>query len=383
MKDGTNTIPLRWALLGRALLGVSVVAALALPAASAGQAPVPPQQPLQVAFEGAFEEKPGKPAEDLSGIACRSLDGATFRCLVVNDESSFAQWATYSRGRLVAGKTLRLIGATPPGLGDAAGAMPPVGTCPGDVVAAFKEFDGEGVAWVPGPGAGGSFFVVGSHACGRHPPLRMRHSTHLLARIEAMEAAGGPTGKVALTWRLGPSLRAASDLGAFYNQALTREAQGLDIEGIAAVGGELFFGLRAPSLDGHAFILRATAAALFDAAAPADRPVPLGVARLPLGPGTGIRDLAALPDGRLLVLSGPAQDQPAVPFALQVATPGNEALWRTEPLLQIKPTPGHPGAKAEGVAVLGVDGGMLHVLVLYEKPLEGGAQDYSLPLSPR
>lgn len=243
--------------------------------------------PMPVAVTG-FEERdpadPKHPAENLSGIACRPEAGGGFDCLVVDDEARFAQRARLAAGHLIGGRPVTLIGATPPGAGEAFGSVDAIGTCRGGVVDNFEEFDGEGVAWLPRPGGGGSFFVVGSHGCARRPPLRMRQSTHLLARIDV--DAAGQLAPTVLTWRLAPSLSAADRVGRFYNQPLTDEGNGLDIEGIAAIGGDLLFGLRAPLLPAagsggpqHAFILRASAASLFSNGAAADTPVPMVVDR--------------------------------------------------------------------------------------------------------
>src|SRR3954464_2721240 len=83
------------------------------------------------------------------------------------------------------------------------------------------------------------------------------------------------------------------------------EPNGLNLEGLAVVGGMLYAGLRAPSLDGSAFIVSTDVEPLFTP----DTPLVPRVIPLALGRDTGIRDLALLPDGRLLVLAGPAQDQ--------------------------------------------------------------------------
>ncbi|MBK1659073.1 DUF3616 domain-containing protein [Paracraurococcus ruber] len=344
----------------RALL---LLCLLALPAAA--------REGEALDMTGRFEGKEGKRARDLSGIACRP-GSFPLDCLLENDESGFAQRATLHRHTLEAGAIMPLIGDRPPA--EAAGSATALGTCPGGT-AGWGEFDGEAVAFRAEAGGAGSVFVAGSHSCSRSLPARLRASTHLLARI-GVDAAGR-YGAPALSWRLTPMLRALPVLGGHVGQPLTAAAQGLDIEGMAAIGETLVFGLRAPVLDGEAFIVTAAAAALFDPAPPADRSLTAAVARIPLGPGTGIRDLAALPDGRLLVLSGPAQDQD-LPFGLHLVHPGPAPRWVPLPLLpdlQAK-----PGEKAEGVAVLGIADGKLTALVLFEDPQAGGARLYTLPL---
>ena len=59
-------------------------------------------------------KKPGKAAVDISGIACMDPPGsASPRCLLVNDESTFAQLVTIKGSKFVAGEQIPLIGADP------------------------------------------------------------------------------------------------------------------------------------------------------------------------------------------------------------------------------------------------------------------------------
>ena len=260
---------------------------------------------------------------------------------------------------------------------EAAGRPAIAGRCPDrDIEDDFDEFDGEGVAWASGP-SGGIFYVIGSHSCGREHATR-RRSTHLLARFRA-DGTGKLSEPADLTWRLGEVLKHADPVSAHYGLSLDRNRQGVDIEGIAALGDgdELLFGLRAPSLDGHAFIVRAHAADLF--APGAGVAPPSRVIQLPLGRGTGIRDLAALPDGRLLVLSGAAQDQTDVPQGLSVVVPSDQPVWEARVLLP-RIEAANADAKAEGLAVLAAAGGTLTVLILFEDPSKDPPLEYMLPL---
>ena len=91
---------------GRMLAGVT---SLAL-ACTGWWAPGAAQQArTEVALEGRFEGKNGKPAGDLSGIACQPPVAGEHACFVVNDESPFAQLATLRDRRLLAGRTVDLI----------------------------------------------------------------------------------------------------------------------------------------------------------------------------------------------------------------------------------------------------------------------------------
>lgn len=357
-----------------AMFAASLTAAMAAMQTVAATVASAQQDAAGVRVEGPFA---ARPARDISGIACRPGDADGVPCLIVNDESAFAQMAVLRGDRLSAGPVVPLIGPEPPAPGAAAGSVSAIGTCP-DGSDDFGEFDGEGVAWSPNPSGGGSYFVTGSHACSRNKG-KLRASTHLLARIDV--DASGAHAPAVLTWRLGPALAAAAQVGPHHNRRPDEAAQGLDIEGIAASGSRLFFGLRAPSLSGSGFIVSAGAADLFAAD---DRPVPTRVAKLALGAGVGIRDMATLPDGRLMLLTGPAQEQKGVRFGIAVTTPSDAAEWPVRPVLpEVRPISGNGKAKAEGLAVLAVSGDTARVLVLFEDPANGGAQEHSLRLPSR
>jgi len=367
---------------------VACASLLGLIYAGWGPSAVAQETKTAIAVEGQFETKKGGPARDLSGIACHPRGESEYGCLVVNDESPFAQLAALRDGRLIAGPTIDLIAGLGARLADD---VPPSGVFGSEaasrpVVAArcadrkiesdFDEFDGEGVAWAP-TGSGGTFYVTASHGCGRSSGTR-RRSTHLLARIQ-VDQSGKVSATPDLTWRLGELLRGVDVVAAHYGLPVTASQQGLDIEGVAALnnGDDLFFGLRAPSIDGHAFIVQARAADLF--AQTASTIPQARVVRVQLGDRVGIRDLAALPDGRLLVLSGSSQEQPGVPQGLAVVKPSDEPVWRAESILPRIALP-RPESKAEGAAVLGVASGKLRVLVVFEEVSTDKPVEYVIPL---
>src|SRR5262245_47319623 len=79
--------------------------------------------------EGDFAgKKPGKTANDLSGVACMppGADGNRV-CLFMNDESRQAQFAVLKGTTIVPGKTIDLIGENP---GDDVLGVPPEARCP-------------------------------------------------------------------------------------------------------------------------------------------------------------------------------------------------------------------------------------------------------------
>jgi hypothetical protein len=357
-----------------AIIGVIVMGDVELSAA-------PRKNDISYRVDGDFAgKKPGKPAKDLSGVACMPPmpDGRRV-CLFVNDESRHAQFAVLKDGTITPGETIDLVGDKP---GDGVLGSPPEANCPAGE-GEFGEFDGEGVAY-----AEPYFYVVGSHGCGRRTG-KFVLSSFLLARIR-VDAEGRPAdnkGKalpqkrwseaVELTYRLSDSLRSAKVVGKFFGISLDEE-NGLNVEGVAIDGTRLLAGLRAPSVGGRAFLVAADLQSLF---APGHEPSAhaLDVIPLALGDSIGIRDLASLPDGRLLVLAGPAQDQ-ELPYRILIAEPHEggamEEIDELEPVTDQKGRP----AKAEALAVLGNEDKELRVLVLFDGLQNGGPVERRLPL---
>lgn len=351
--------------------GSVIIGALFAGDMTVSAAPLKPSSAYKV--DGVFAgKKPGKPAKDLSGVACMPLaaDGSRV-CLFVNDESRQAQFAVLKGETIIPGKTIDLVGEEP---GDEVLGAPPEVNCP-EGEGEFGEFDGEGVAY-----AEPYFYVVGSHGCGRRTGQFVL-SSFLLARIK-VDAAGRPADKngkalpekrwsdaVELTYRLSDSLRSGEEVGRFFGTGLDEEENGLNIEGLAVNGTRVLAGLRAPSVDGKAFLVAANLESLFAAGhEPAGDPP--DVIPLALGDEMGIRDLAGLPDGRLVVLAGPAQEQ-ELAYRIVIADPRvGGAVAELGALDPVTDDKGRP-AKAEALAVLAADGGELRVLVLFDGPENG------------
>jgi hypothetical protein len=326
---------------------------------------ITPDPAVQGRFLGKHE---GEAAQDLSGIACRPDGGGALDCVVVNDEGLAAQRVRITGRTLTPGQAIPLVGRHPP--------IPALGRPPerkgcekAENPDENKEFDGEGVAFAPHQDGGGTFYIVGSHGCSRKHHA-FRPANFLLARVRVNPA--GQASPAELTWRVTDVLAAAEPVNGFLRKRLMEE-NGLNIEGIAAVGDALFLGLRAPSIGTHAFIVATSARALFapDANAP---PAPVRVHKVALAKDYGIRDLTALADGRLLVLVGPAQEQTDVPFGLVLFQPATD---KTTPIGWIADVAAKPArAKAEAITVIGRDGDALRVLVLFDGIVNGGPREY-------
>lgn len=243
--------------------------------------------------DGDLTGKNGKTSKDMSGMACAGGAGFPRRCLVIDDELQAAQVVTLRDGHIEPGALIPLIGDM----------------FDGDPV----ELDGEGVAF-----DGRYFYVIGSHGRPRHDRGH-GDAAHDQARIEARLVAssrlvrltyGAARGTISTDPDAPPSTALAQliaqqpALAPFKDRAL--EDGGITIEGVAVLHGRLFAGFRGPLLkddrgDDQAVILSAALGHFFDGAE-ADATLH----RLKLGPGRGVRDLAAYDNG-LLVLAGPVQ----------------------------------------------------------------------------
>ncbi|MDR7035696.1 hypothetical protein J2X36_000432 [Methylobacterium sp. BE186] len=309
-----------------------------------------------------------EPAHDVSGIACLPPDAQGRRsCLVVNDQDTYAQLARLDEERLQGGDLVFLIdkerrrtihGRKPKRLGCSQGK------------GGFKDLDGEGVAY-----AAPYFYVVGSHGCARKDRTAVK-SAFVLARLR-VDPDGVPSsndfGSVETTWRLSEILRRDPVVGPHYGRDLDKEHDGLNIEGVAAIGDHLFFGLRAPSISGKAFVFAVRADGLF---ASGDAPSGARGERIEieLGEGVGIRDLAALDDGRLLILSGPTLQQPDIPFRVYAIELKSQARPELLTTLEDVSVGRDDRAKAEGI--LPLDGEARRFLILFDGLRNGGPRLY-------
>jgi hypothetical protein len=309
-------------------------------------------KPLKVS--GDFEGKDDKTAVDISGISCMPADGNMRTCLLVNDENKTAQFATFddTKNELKVGQTVKLIGKNP---GSETLGQSPEPTCGKND--GFKDLDGEGVAY-----AAPYFYVVGSHGCSRRKN-EFHLSSFILARV-----GSNPADQVTTTYRVSDMLNKSDEVKNFFGKALDESGNGLNIEGIAAVGDTLWVGLRAPvtrdSSDpraGDAYLVYGSISELFraghDTAVTTVHTMDIKLDK------RGIRDLAPLPDGRMLVLAGPAQEQD-VSYRMYIVDPktkGNAELGTLESVSK----DGTVG-KAEGLTVLDATGNRAKFLVVFD-----------------
>jgi Protein of unknown function (DUF3616) len=316
----------------------------------------------------------GRVATNISGVACIPAATARSICLAIDDQGRFAQIVRVENGLVEAGVKLQLIGVKPSK--DTVGRPPAQASCSGGV-GKYKDLDGEAVAH-----SSSFFYVIGSHGCSRHRN-QFHSSSFILARIPEASVVGAssdPTfafdaSSVLTTYRLSEALAAIPPVQSYFTKDL-RSANGLNIEGLVVSGEKLFAGLRAPTLDSKAFVVTIDIDKLFDPVAPIGEN-DVSIILMPLGPGRGIRDLASLSSGQLLVLSGPAQEDDQLPFEIYVFNPLNGVSTLLGTLSELTEA---PAAKAEAIAVLSQQGNVVNVLVMFDGLKNGGPREYRLLL---
>ncbi|WP_082507676.1 DUF3616 domain-containing protein [Methylobacterium sp. Leaf113] len=354
-------------MIRRSLVAAASALALSGPAWAQVLHPVDRTYTVAEGLAGEITKHRSKPAEDISGIACAPAEAGPRTCMVVDDEAAGAQFATLQGTTLTPGAVIDIVGRKPPK--SAVGAPPVTGECTLGQ-GAYREMDGEAVAY-----AAPDFYVTGSHGCSRRG-REFKLSTGLLARLRPNP--DGTEARVETTYRLNDALRTADTVGAYALKDLEpreggKPLSGLNVEGLAVIGDTLYAGLRAPVLDGTAFLVSVPVAPLF---APGDAPLAAKPVTIPLalGADAGIRDLTALPDGRLLVLSGPTRNGLSVPYGLFLA---DLPSGRVTPLGTLAPLEGDEArGKPEGIVRLGPG----RVLVVFDSVLNGGPREYAVAI---
>lgn len=327
--------------------------------------------------KGNFRGKRDEISQDLSGMACVvPLYRSERTCLAIDDELQAAQYLSLNQKNktLTPGKMQPLIDKDQ--IGAVLGRLPEV-DCVNSERPKFKELDGEGVAY-----QAPYFYVVGSHGCARKSG-KFKSSVFILTRVR-VDQAGQPVGErgsvsaIEATFRLTDVLKAVAPLSTYFGKKLRDGNKGLNIEGLAVDGDKLIIALRAPVLAGKAFLVVTELAPLFD---PEFQPGAEGgrlkaeVISVALGPEVGFRDVARLPDGRLLLLTGPANTQ-AIPYQIYLFDLKSRAPAQL--LSTVKTVTAE--YKAESLTVLGVSEGRVRVLVLFDGVLNGAPRELILPL---
>lgn len=289
-----------------------------------------------------------KTRESISGAACAPSRPPV--CVVALDEGRNIQFFTYAEGKIVPDAVMRMLPAR-------------------DGNTKFGEIDAEGAAY-----SDGYFYLTGSHGVSRRK-AKFNASSFFVFRFPADRKTGIPpfavsaeqvAPEIARTDRLREAISSApGPVGDYAEKPLGKKHGGANIEGLAVIGDRIYLGFRGPSKGGTAYIMDVDADALFSGGA-LDRKVQ----EVKLGKNTGIRDLAAV-SGGLLILSGPVQKKGD--YAIHYLDLSGESLTKLQTLQMPE-----KGAKAETLLVLGETDTGFDVLVMYDGIADGGPREYRL-----
>ncbi len=205
--------------------------------------------------------------KDISGIARVSLTHG----LLAVDEGVFAQ-------RCIFDDATRTIQITDP-VKSLVGLLPE---------STKHEMDTEGVVVI-----GNTYYLTGSHGMAKKSG-RYQKSRHTCCRFKVNPKTGEVVGKVEVA-NLAPILKNDPVLRLYYKKIL--QQKGLNIEGLAAKHGELYFGFRAPNINGNTFILKISPEELFEV----DVPKKYYLYSVPIRKAMGIRDIISVSGGFLFI----------------------------------------------------------------------------------
>ena len=271
--------------------------------------------------------------EDISGIAC-DADGSG---LLVTDEGSLVHRFELQRRK----RRLKLSPLTTMLLREG------------------EEADLEGLCC-----DGTWFYAAGSHALGRNVPDHQPSRHHLYRLRFAGDRLEHETSHA-----LEPMLENDRLLAGHFYKRLDSVERGVDIEGLAVRQDRLLIGLRGPALDGEAFVLSVPVEAVFGAKRSRLRTAERYA--LPLGEGAGVRDLATVQDG-VLILGGPSTDDDRPPFGLW--------WWNgARKVVELGTFEVAAPAKAEGLLLLGESAAAFELLVVFDGVPCGAPHAFAVP----
>ncbi len=326
------------------LLSTAVLPGLQ-PAASASPLPVAIAPAATWRIEPKLTDK--KEAENISGIACSPAPKQT--CVVVSDEQKngrYVRFASLGVKTIQAGRVLKLF---PPGLG--------------------KEADTEAAAY-----ASGKFYVIGSHGVAKKDPI-YQPERYMLFRfpvdatnINQIESTNALETILASL----PELKAAACGRTSTVPCRSLQDGGINIEGLAIHQEQAWIGLRAPVVAGQGLVIKMSTKHLFSG-----ETGQVSLHKLALGEGRGIRDLARVNAG-FLVLTGKStpEEENEAPWSATVM------FWRgdqqaTIPIATL--TNAASIEKPEALLVLAEDNQNWRVLILGEGKGSIEPQEFLLP----
>ena len=226
------------------------------------------------------------------------------------------------------------------------------------------EVDIEGVAFSPDEQA---YFVVGSHGLGKKKG-DFQPDRHSIYRVPVDPETGLVKKEGIRRGSLLPWLEKTPVIAPHVKQPL--QQNGLNIEGLTWAKGKLYFGLRAPNQDGQGLVIELATGELFGG-----QPAPLKVHAIPVARDRGIREIAAVRDGFVLI-TGNASAEASKKIPVTVA-PGPDTrfellFWngRDAAVQKIGRLPEN-GGKGEALLVLDDADAHVDLLVVFDGLLGG------------
>jgi hypothetical protein len=330
------------------LLSAAVLPGLQ-PAASASPKPVAIAPTATWRIEPNLIGMDKKEAANISGIACSPAPNQT--CVVVSDEQKngrYVRFARFGEKTIQPGRTLELL---QPSLGKG------------------KEADTEAAAY-----ASGKFYVIGSHGVAKKDPI-YQPERYLLFQFPVDATK---TDQIKSTNALEtilaslPELKAAACARTSSVPCRSLQDGGVNVEGLAIHAEQAWIGLRAPVVAGQGVVVQLSTKHLFNG-----DPGQVSLHKLALGKGRGIRDLARVNAG-FLVLTGKSTPEEEN----EAAWPATVMFWRgdqqtTIPIATLSSTASIE--KPEALLVLAEDNQNWRVLILGEGKGSIEPQEYLLP----
>jgi hypothetical protein len=273
-------------------------------------------------------------------------------CVLLSDEQSngrYVRFATYASNTLIPQRILQLLD-------------PKSG----------KETDTEGAAYDQG-----FFYLVGSHGVEKKKGEYAKDRNWLFR----FRPDANKTTQVERTNAIEPLLASLPDIKGF---ACPRNAtapcrslqeDGVNIEGLAVADGQAWIGLRSPLLQGESVVIRTSIDGLFGQRRPDDAKL----YRINLGPNRGIRDMARV-SGGFLLLSG--KSRPEADQEQEQPLPATVLYWSGDsqpaiPIATLMQT--GPIQKPEAMMLLSEDKNEWRILVLGEGKGSVTPKEYRLP----
>jgi hypothetical protein len=225
--------------------------------------------------------------------------------------------------------------------------------------------------WFDAIGSHGTSRRTGAFQGSRDVVYRIRRNRGEAGRWEASRALSGILSRT-------PGLTENFCTGASGAPCKSLQEGGVNIEGLAVRDGKMFIGFRAPSPRGHAFVMQVDADAVFGAGAIEPEVFRVRLGRDAQGRDLGVRDLAAVPDG-LLVLAGPSLpegDRKSSGRILLWPGHGETAQMLCEIAVEA------PGMKPEVLLELGESGSEYRLLILFDGVAGGAPVEYRVSKTP-